>query len=113
MPHLCYANLVAIIAAVSSEVHGSIALSHQVDREVLIFTEEVANEIASLVLALHLDLHLPLQDHLLHMERRLIAKLLSLNFASVGHLSPTPGAGDATQEECDDASLPWDVHSEP
>ena len=56
--------LVAVIAAISSEVHGGIALSHEVDREVGVLAEEVADEVARLVLALHLDLHLPLQDHL-------------------------------------------------
>ena len=105
--------LVAVIAAISSEVHGGIALSHEVDGEVGVLAEEVADEVARLVLALHLDLHLPLQDHLLHMGGRLIPKLISLDFCAIGHRPSTPGARDSTKEEGDDAGLARDVHSEP
>ena len=104
--------LVAVIATICSEVHGGIALGDEVDGEVGVLAEEVANEVARLVLRLHLDLHLPLQDHLLHMCCSLITELVGLDFGSVGHRPPTPGTGDSTKEEGDDASLARNVHAE-
>ena len=125
-------HLVAIVATISGEVHGCVALCHQVDREVLVLAEEVADEVASLVLTLHLReilrskvfketeptaphlyLDLPLENHLLDMERRLISELLRLDFASVGHLPAAPRARDASQQERDDASLAGNVDAEP
>merc|ERR1719447_2443421 len=106
-------DLVAIVAAISSEVHACVALCHQVDREVLVLAEEVADEVASFVLTLHLYLDFPLENHLLDMERRLISELLRLDFASVGHLPAAPRARDASQQERDDASLAGNVDAEP
>ena len=94
-------------------MHGGVALGDEVDGEVRVLAEEVTDEVTRLVLALHLDLHLPLQDHLLHVGRCLVSKLISLHLRSVGHRPPAPGAGDPTKEEGDDASLTRDVHSEP
>merc|ERR1719175_543218 len=104
--------LVAVIATICSAVHGGIALGDEVDGEVGVLAEEVANEIARLVLRLHFDLHLPLQDHLLHVCRSLVAELVSLDFGSVRHRPPAPGTGDSTKEEGDDASLARNVHAE-
>ena len=113
-------------------MHACIALCYQVDREVLVLAEEVADEVASLVLTLHLReilcsgileeiepaaphlyLDLPLENHLLDMERRLISELLRLDFAPIGHLPAAPRARDASQQEGDDASLAGNVDAEP
>merc|ERR1719430_1611692 len=85
-------DLVAIVATISGEVHACVALCYQVDREVLVLAEEVADEVASLVLTLHLYLDLPLENHLLDMERRIISELLRFDFAPVGHLPAAPWA---------------------
>ena len=113
-------------------MHACVALCYQVDREVLVLAEEVADEVASLVLTLHLReilcsgileeiepaaphlyLDLPLENHLLDMKRRLISKLLRLDFAPVRHLPAAPRARDASQQEGDDASLARNVDAEP
>merc|ERR1719234_2817914 len=47
------------------------------------------------------------------MGRSLVAKLISLDFSTVGHSPSSPGARDTAQQEGDDAGLTRDVHSEP
>ena len=65
-------DLVGVSAPVGGEVHAGVALLHQVDAQVGVVHEKVADEVAGLVHVLHLDLHLALQQHLLHVSSALI-----------------------------------------